>query len=84
MKITDDGTPYPFAMWQTDNGAKLNVISISEETAEAIEDLRESVNKLHYVLNHIGLLDCFDRTQVRNRIDEIQIKFNHYIQTLNK
>lgn len=84
MKITNDGNPYPFAMESTDEWTKLNVRNISEETAEAIEDLKESINKLSYVVNHIGLLNCFDRTRVRNYIDEIQLKFNHYIKTLNK
>ena len=58
------------------------MIKETEQTIEALEDFKMSVNKLSYVVNNVGINDSFDRTLARNTIDEVMIAFNTYIKTL--
>ncbi len=56
----------------------------TDKTADMMEELKQSVNKLSYVVNHVGINDSFDRTLARDCIDDVVITFNAYIQTLIK
>lgn len=57
---------------------------MTQETIDALDEFKATVNKLSYIVNNIGINNSFDRTMARNTIDEIQIAFNTYINTLIK
>ena len=43
---------------------------MTQETIDALDEFKATVNKLSYIVNNIGINNSFDRTMARNTIDE--------------
>ena len=57
-------------------------MSNNKQNSVELDDFKMLVNKLSYAVNSVGINNSFDRTMVRTTLDDLNISFNTYIQTL--